>query len=238
MKVRGKLISAAQIIPADFDDPHPNEHHVPKMVYDPVNRVVTHPHDESQIGRVGDWILYDDNGPAGIIERAIFEERFEVVDDPDLTPPDFTNAEGIKQLSAIMSFYDPATNGVKQALCYPIIGIVLQGRRTEANKNGEPWRDFRPSEDGERWLEVGIEDLGPDVEALHERVRELQTTAAGMELLRAGKRRVEEQIALVNEWRVRQSVSGELVQNDKAPNWPQLMAAKAAFDDLILKVVG
>jgi hypothetical protein len=260
MKVRTKSseTNAFQITEADFDPaidtiPHPT--HVPRVSYAYHEKVayVTHSRGYVMEGRVGDWIVLDPFGKPYICDAAIFEKRWETVDGasfgeqaeavglevatPEETTADFNVPEDTPYLSAMMSFLDRGTGNVKQALCYPIVGLVLQQRMHEGNPQGAPWRDFVPSRDGQRWVEKGIEDVEPGVEALQEQVRVLRTEAAAMDLLRAAKRDVENQIKLVTEWVQREMLSGNVAKNEQAPAWSSLMAAKQRFDQAIASLI-
>lgn len=80
MKFRKKpvVIEAVQITDQTFDAPHPNDEHVPGVVYDPVQRCVFIETLEGVMrGDVGDWIITGVAGEHYPCKPAIFDATYE-----------------------------------------------------------------------------------------------------------------------------------------------------------------
>ncbi len=74
------VIFAVQITDATFDDPHPNAHHIPGMIYDPKERCVYIDTLEGRMrGEMGDWIITGVKGEVYPCKPDIFAATYEAV---------------------------------------------------------------------------------------------------------------------------------------------------------------
>lgn len=74
------VINAVQITNETFDAPHPNDDHIPGLIYDPVKRQVEIKTLEgTMIGNLGDWIIKGVNGELYPCKPDIFEKTYDEV---------------------------------------------------------------------------------------------------------------------------------------------------------------
>ena len=77
---RPVVIEAVQITDRTFDDPHPNDEHVPGLIYDPIQRCVLINTLEGQMrGDVGDWIIKGVKGEFYPCKPDIFAATYDLV---------------------------------------------------------------------------------------------------------------------------------------------------------------
>lgn len=72
------VIEAVQIKDSTFDHPHPNDEHVPGVIYDPVKRCATVDTLEGTMtGNMGDWIITGVKGEKYFCKPDIFAATYE-----------------------------------------------------------------------------------------------------------------------------------------------------------------
>jgi hypothetical protein len=78
------VIEAQQIVMADFDDDHPNSHHIEGVIYDPLNLEVVIRTLEGQMkAGIGDYIIRGVKGELYPCRADIFALTYEEVRDDD-----------------------------------------------------------------------------------------------------------------------------------------------------------
>ena len=73
-----RVVEAFQITERTFSDPLPNPEHVLGITYDTGSFLAKYKeHGAITIGRLGDWIIIEENGDVAIYRAAYFAKNFE-----------------------------------------------------------------------------------------------------------------------------------------------------------------